>query len=465
MKWFPIFRTGKHTDSQGREREWTEGDLDKIIEMNNGTEAPLVIGHPEVNSPAYGWANAFKREGQMLYAKPKQLVSEFADWVKKGLWKKISISIRPDFTLRHIGFLGATPPSVQGLPAVEFNTEADAMTFEFSDWKEMRIASIFQRLRDFIIEKFGLDTADGIITSYDIDDIKAPNPEDMQSSFADMSPEKKAQQARSTKYGIGIKDGGNVTKPSKYTDIPDEEFADPVNYRYPINADHCQAALSYWGMPKNREQYTAEEVKTITNRILKAAKKHGLEIDESKWNFNEGGSDMEKVQELELKLKEREKEIADFSEKDKTKDTEMVNLKKDLADERAKNRKAEFAAFCDSDEMKEKITPAIKPMVLDFMEILSVAQEFEFAEAEGKKVKAQPLERFKAFLTGLPKAVDFSEVATKKKATDKGAGSDFETKVSEFAETNKTTRGTAISAMAKEFPDLHAEWLEGQNKK
>lgn len=47
--------------------------------------------------------------------------------------------------------------------------------------------------------------------------------------------EKKAQEARSRKYGIRIRSGGNVTKPAKYAAVPDAKFADPVNYRYPLS--------------------------------------------------------------------------------------------------------------------------------------------------------------------------------------------------------------------------------------
>ena len=65
---------------------------------------------------------------------------------------------------------------------------------------------------------------------------------------------------------------------------------------------------------------------------------------------------------------------------------------------------------------------------MDFMEILANAEEFEFAEAdeEGKekKVTAQPLERFKALLSGLPKQVEFSEFATKVKAAERQGDAD-----------------------------------------
>ena len=77
-----------------------------------------------------------------------------------------------------------------------------------------------------------------------------------------------AQEERSSKYGIGVKDGGNVTKPSEWSDVPDDEFLDPVNYRYPCHdADHTRSAASYWGKAKDQEQYSAEERAKITARL------------------------------------------------------------------------------------------------------------------------------------------------------------------------------------------------------
>lgn len=132
MKCFAIFKTGKHTDSSGNEKEWSEKDLDNIAEKYDPSkhEAPIVIGHPKTNSPAFGWVEKLKRIGDTLYAYPKQLAQEFVDMVKQGLFKKRSISLYPDGTLRHIGFLGAQPPAVKGLPDVEFKEDEGNQTFE-----------------------------------------------------------------------------------------------------------------------------------------------------------------------------------------------------------------------------------------------------------------------------------------------------------------------------------------------
>ena len=156
-KWFAIFKTGKHTDSSGNTKDWTEADLDKIIENYdiNKHEAPIVIGHPKNNSPAFGWVEKLKRDGDILYALPKQLANEFVEMVNKGLFKKRSISLYPDGTLRHVGFLGAQPPAVKGLPDVEFKEEENLSVIETEDnidleeKPEMNIKELEDKLKNY----------------------------------------------------------------------------------------------------------------------------------------------------------------------------------------------------------------------------------------------------------------------------------------------------------------------------
>lgn len=124
-KWIEIFRTGTHTDSAGNTKKWTTKDVDKIVSSYAAREvdAPAVIGHPKSNAPAYGWVLDLKRDGEKLLAKVKPTAKEFVDWLKKGLYRHVSMSVRPDLTLRHIGFLGASPPAVKGLKVPEFADE------------------------------------------------------------------------------------------------------------------------------------------------------------------------------------------------------------------------------------------------------------------------------------------------------------------------------------------------------
>lgn len=79
---------------------------------------------------------------------------------------------------------------------------------------------------------------------------------------------KSAQEARSHTYHIGIKDGGHVTKPSEWSSVPDSEWGDPVNYRYPMpDKAHADNAASRWGDASNRSQYSSEEQAIIGGRI------------------------------------------------------------------------------------------------------------------------------------------------------------------------------------------------------
>jgi len=407
--WLPIFKSGTHKDSKGREKTWTESDLDKIVTTYNSQkdhEAPVVIGHPTTDAPAWGWVESLKRQGKILVAKLKDLAPELVDWVKQGRYKKVSASFYPNLLLKHAGFLGAAPPAVKGLPAAQFTASDDDMTYEFSDLDSEKltwIARIFRRFKQFLIEKYDMETADRILSDWEIEQLERD-----EQNFAEQTPDEKreAQKARAKKYGIEPKEGGNLTKPSEYDALDDDEFADPVNYRYPIDSEHIQAALSYWGMAKNREQYTADEVEKITKRILAAAKKFEIEVDEKKWEFVEG-EDMEKVKELEEQLRAKE--------------NELKQARAALAKEQAAKRQSDHLSFCEGLASGGKLTPAQKPAVLDFMEILFNAGEFEFSEGEGddgklKRAKKSALDVFKEFLNALPKQVDYNEHATKGKA-------------------------------------------------
>ena len=119
-----------------------------------------LLGHPAQNAPAYGWVEGLKREGSLLLAKLKHVLPEFADLVKQGTYKKRSISLYPDLTLRHIGFLGGAAPAVKGLADIAFS-DRDAVTLEFGE--EDRVAlGFFQRLKNWIVGKDGPEIADGI---------------------------------------------------------------------------------------------------------------------------------------------------------------------------------------------------------------------------------------------------------------------------------------------------------------
>lgn len=71
------------------------------------------------------------------------------------------------------------------------------------------------------------------------------------------------------KYGIDVKKDGHRSPPEGYpTDR--EQYADPVNYKYPLTGEHARAAVEYFNHPDEREKggYTSEEWDIIGRRIV-----------------------------------------------------------------------------------------------------------------------------------------------------------------------------------------------------
>lgn len=176
------FRVGRHIDSAGNTSEWTEADLRELAESYDPAlrEAPICIGHPKGNAPAFGWVGRVQTDGQVLQAVPSQAQPEFQDWVKRGLYKKVSLSIygrnhpnnpKPGkLYVRHVGFLGAQPPAVAGLADYAFadGGEGSAELHEFGDWTTGVMARITRGLRDWLIGKFGQEEADKALPSWDV---------------------------------------------------------------------------------------------------------------------------------------------------------------------------------------------------------------------------------------------------------------------------------------------------------
>lgn len=186
-QWIEVFRAGTHTDSKGVTRTYTEADLDDMAAKYDPIkhEAPVVVGHPKDNSPAFGWAEKLQRQGDKLVAKLKQVVPEFQKAVSLGLYKKRSISLYPDGTLRHIGFLGAEPPAVKALADIGFSEADQAMMVEYGegvdfsdDWNTRAIGRILRRLREWIIAKYGVDEADQVLDEYSVNEIQNAKDED-----------------------------------------------------------------------------------------------------------------------------------------------------------------------------------------------------------------------------------------------------------------------------------------------
>jgi len=157
--WIEIFRTGTFTDSSGTTETFTESDLDRIVRKYNekveqepSYEAPLVKGHPKSDSPAHGWVERLARRGNVLYAKLKSLTKEIIEEIREGKFRRVSISLYPDYLLRHIGLLGGDTPAVKGLKPISFVELDDSRTFEYSDGESQNFSELREEIRRLEIE-------------------------------------------------------------------------------------------------------------------------------------------------------------------------------------------------------------------------------------------------------------------------------------------------------------------------
>lgn len=182
MQTFEIFKQGKHTAASGQTLEFSEDMLKAAVDAYDPAlhEAPIVVGHPKDNGPAYGWIKSLNYSDGMVTAEPIQVDPDFAEMVSAGRFKKRSASFYlPDspsnpkpgtLYLRHVGFLGAQPPAIKGLKDVNFN-DTEQGVVEFSD--PYIVASVFRRLREFILTKFTADDADRVVPDYMIQSLEA----------------------------------------------------------------------------------------------------------------------------------------------------------------------------------------------------------------------------------------------------------------------------------------------------
>jgi hypothetical protein len=88
--------------------------------------------------------------------------------------------------------------------------------------------------------------------------------------------------ARCARTPIKFKEGkGSLTKPAEYENIPDDEFADPCNYNYPMAPEsRLRAAWQRLHDESNREAggYTSEEWTWMKNRVEKKMKAAGAQV-------------------------------------------------------------------------------------------------------------------------------------------------------------------------------------------
>lgn len=178
-----VFRPGTFRAMNGQEYSFSEADVSSMAAGYDAEKAPapVVVGHPKHDDPAFGWAKGFEiNDTGTLVAELDKLAPEFVSAVEEGRYRKVSMKFFPpdapnnpnpgSYYPRHIGFLGGAAPAVSGLAPVQFAAEDDAelveFHVEFAEPAMEDVATLFRRLREFIIEKFSRADADEAVPEY-----------------------------------------------------------------------------------------------------------------------------------------------------------------------------------------------------------------------------------------------------------------------------------------------------------
>lgn len=170
----------------GQALAFSESDLQATVAAYDPAkhEAPLVVGHPTHDMPAYGWVQRLQCAEAGLLAVPQQVNPEFAEMVQAGAFKKISASFYAPtapgnpvpgvYYLRHVGFLGAQAPAIKGLatPQLASFAEAEEGVITFSEWEDVTVAGLFRRLREWLIGKHGAEEADRVLPQYEVQSLE-----------------------------------------------------------------------------------------------------------------------------------------------------------------------------------------------------------------------------------------------------------------------------------------------------
>ena len=179
--WIDICRTGTWHSLDGKVT-LTDADLDELVASYARSDpAPVVIGHPTTDGPAQGWVGALRRVGDRLQARLERLDEGFREAVEAGRYANRSISAVHDETgwrLRHLGFLGAALPAVDGLSPSNFAAPSGAQIV-FSvplsasgEWRGWRVlARILRSMRERIVASDGVEAADRALPDWQIEQL------------------------------------------------------------------------------------------------------------------------------------------------------------------------------------------------------------------------------------------------------------------------------------------------------
>jgi len=365
MKDFEIFSTGTHTASNGVTKTYTEDDLDHIAEKYNSSNhtAPIVLGHPKSNAPAWGWIERLYRKGQKLLAKPKDLVNEFVDAVKEKKFLKRSASFTPDMLLNHVGFLGAAVPAVKGLSDIEFNSADEFTEFEID-------AEILQ------------------------EEISHSDPSGEQDIEAQQSTDEFQQQAEQNNENLEQKSQSDESFADENQENVPQGSSNGVCHRHPAGASDLRD-----NPPGEFSEDNSDDKKNFLDNLTSALSTAVADLQEY--------------------LSAAKNNVEFQTETDE----ELKQLQDRMSDLRTKIDIANFELLLNEKVSYGYLTPAMKEKVFSILKYFS---NLNYSEIDSQGLTSDIQSMFKELIDSTPKYIEFEEVATAEDEQPKVQDSSFD---------------------------------------
>ncbi|GAB3021677.1 hypothetical protein GCM10027098_16270 [Bowmanella dokdonensis] len=180
LPWFEVFHAGKHTDRHGQTLDFSRADLEQVVSNFEPGKVPLIISHPEADTPVYGFAQSIKlSDDDKLYLDGDQVNVEFAKSVITGSYGRRSLGLKRNkqkgWYIDHVAFLGAQAPALDLQPVGQYHFAAEQEPaphqFEFSIETQTAdtLVRLMRGLRDFFVETLGIEKANQIVDKWELD--------------------------------------------------------------------------------------------------------------------------------------------------------------------------------------------------------------------------------------------------------------------------------------------------------
>lgn len=383
---------GNHTDSSGELEKHDREYIDALVKNYEATvfESPVVIGHEEDISsiytndtaPSFGWVKGIGEDEQGVYALT-EINTELAEQLEKTVppYKYISAALYDKNNpynpkrgkapyLRHIAFLGATPPAIKGLPKMIKYSETSE---DIRDYTVLFNTKYVEQLNN----KETMQTDTELYT--EAEEIKIP---DASASKEEINTFLQQNAADFLSYILMDGETGYIGEISRYEPEPTAEN----NYLY--DKDSKKFAGVFY-------DDTSSEIDGFEFEIQKKGDtwtSFFIPVDRSSLGLDEYGEETSKealLAEIAASMKAPEAEEDTYSEGEKSKTKE--ELLKTIADavEAIKNLENENEEEDEEEYSEEIITPTPTPAEASTAETSSEVEEFSEEEEEETEVEAE----------------------------------------------------------------------------